>query len=376
MKKKLNITQIQDAMDALGLNQAGLSKRLEVSRAIVSSWLKGDKFPRPDKLLKLGLTLNMPFQELVEKPLTDIEPVIAFRKKGRRKTKDIHIEQAREMGHLLQLLIPYMPNDRLFQPPVLKHPRLDYNYIQKAASRIRDEIGVKNSEPIEFAQLIQKIIEFDVVLIPVFHGNKQNHENALHIFLPASKTTWIYLNIDSNIHDFKFWMAHELGHVIASTLQGDNGENFADSFAQALLFPADQAEAAYEKVKRLRTMKSRINKIIELSNDLIISPVTVFEAINNFARERDCPEINLSPEIYAATANLNKNFLNVAETLLGHRPASVKQYIEMAKGVFKSPFFDILRLYLSENEKSPGFVQSLMDISMLDAKEIHAALVG
>lgn len=376
MKKKLNITQIQDAMDALGLNQAGLSKRLEVSRAIVSSWLKGDKFPRPDKLLKLGLTLNMPFQELVEKSLTDIEPVIAFRKKGRRKTKDIHIEQAREMGHLLQLLIPYMPNDRLFQPPVLKHPRLDYNYIQKAASRIRDEIGVKNSEPIEFAQLIQKIIEFDVVLIPVFHGNKQNHENALHIFLPASKTTWIYLNIDSNIHDFKFWMAHELGHVIASTLQGDNGENFADSFAQALLFPADQAEAAYEKVKRLRTMKSRINKIIELSNDLIISPVTVFEAINNFARERDCPEINLSPEIYAATANLNKNFLNVAETLLGHRPASVKQYIEMAKGVFKSPFFDILRLYLSENEKSPGFVQSLMDISMLDAKEIHAALVG
>ena len=131
MKKKLNIRQIQDAMDRLGLNQAGLSKRLEVSRAIVSAWLKGDKFPRPEKLLRLGLILNMPFQELVKKPLTDIEPVIAFRKKGTRKTKDIHIEQAREMGHLLHLLVPYMPNDRMFQSPVLKHPRLDYNYIQK-----------------------------------------------------------------------------------------------------------------------------------------------------------------------------------------------------------------------------------------------------
>jgi transcriptional regulator with XRE-family HTH domain len=376
MKKKLNIRQIQDAMDGLGLNQAGLSKRIEVSRAIVSAWFKGDKFPRPDKLLKLGLTLNMPFQELVEKPLADIEPVIAFRKKGTRKTKDIHVEQAREMGHLLQLLIPYMPNDRMFQAPVLKHPRLDYNYIQKVASRIREEIGVKNSDLIKFEQLIHKIIEFEVVLIPVFHGNKQNHENALHIFLPSSKTTWIYLNIDSNIHDFKFWMAHELGHVIAPSFQGDDGENFADSFAQALLFPADQAEAAYKQVKRLKTKKSLINKIIELSDELVISPVTVYEAINNFAREADCVEIDLSPDIYAATANLNKTYFNVAETLLGEKPASVEQYIEMAKDVFKSPFFDILRLYLSENEKSPGFVQSLMDISMLDAKEIHAALVG
>jgi transcriptional regulator with XRE-family HTH domain len=376
MQKKLNIRQIQDAMDRLGLNQAGLSKRLEVSRAIVSAWLKGDKFPRPEKLLKLGLILNMPFQELVKKPLTDIEPVIAFRKKGTRKTKDIHIEQAREMGHLLQLLVPYMPNDRMFQSPVLKHPRLDYNYIQKVATRIREEIGVKNNDPIGFEQLISKIIEFEVVLIPVFHGDKQNHENALHIFLPASKTTWIYLNIDSNIHDFKFWMSHELGHVIAPTFQGNDGENFADSFAQALLFPADQAEAAYQQMKRLRTKKGCIKKIIELSNERVISPVTVYEAINSFSRETGCPEIDLSPDIYAATANLNKTYLNVAETLLDERPASVGEYIEMAKENFKSPFFDILRLYLSENEKSPGFIQSLMDISILDAKEIHTALVG
>lgn len=359
----------------LGLNQAGLSKRLEVSRAIVSSWLKGDKFPRPDKLLKLGLALDMPFKELVEKSQADIEPVIAFRKKGARKTKDVHLEHAREMGHLLQLLVPYMPNDRMFQPPVLKHPKLDYSHIQKVANRIRAEIGVKDTDPIGFEQLIQKILEFEVVLIPVFHGNKQNHENALHIFLPASKTTWIYLNIDSHILDFKFWMAHELGHVIAPSLQGDDGENFADSIAQALLFPAEQAEAAYKQVKRQRTKKSAINKIIGLSNELVISPVTVYAAINDFACEMDHPEIALSPDIYAATANLNKKYPKVAEILLGEPPATAEQYIEMAKERFNSPFFDILRLHLSENEKSPGFIQSMMDISMLDAKEIHAVLV-
>ena len=104
--------------------------------------------------------------------------------------------------------------------------------------------------------------------------------------------------------------------------------------------------------------------------------MTVYAAINDYAHEMDLPEIELSPDIYAAAANLNKNYLNVAETLLGEQPTTVEKYIETAKGVFKSPFFHILRLYLSENDKSPGFIQSLMDISMLDAKEIHAALVG
>jgi hypothetical protein len=55
--------------------------------------------------------------------------------------------------------------------------------------------------------MIGKLNNFEVVLIPVFHGRREHHENAFHIFLPASKTTWIFLNLDSNLHDFKFWIA-------------------------------------------------------------------------------------------------------------------------------------------------------------------------
>ncbi|MBU4317898.1 MAG: helix-turn-helix domain-containing protein, partial [Proteobacteria bacterium] len=104
MDKKLNIKRIAAAMDTFGLNQAGLSKKLEVSRTIVSAWFKGDKFPRPDKLLKLGITLSLSFQDLVEKTVTDNEPIVAFRKKATRKTKDIHLAQAKETGQLLELL--------------------------------------------------------------------------------------------------------------------------------------------------------------------------------------------------------------------------------------------------------------------------------
>lgn len=376
MEKKLNIKRIDLAMGELGLNQARISKNLDVSRAIVSSWFKGNKFPRPDKLLKLGSILNLSFHELVEKAVRDSEPIVAFRKKGTRKTKEIHLAQAKEMGQLLELLVPYIPFDRMFQPPALKNPRLEYSFIQKAAQRIRDEIGVKNSDPIEFEQLINKINAFDVILIPVFHGNKENHENALHIYLPASNTTWTYLNLDSNIHDFKFWMAHELGHIISPTLRGDTAEDFADTFAQALLFPYDQAELAYNKLKRQRTKRSQINSIIKISNNLVISPVTVYMAVNKYADENSLAKILLEPDIFAATANLNKTYSNVSETVVGESPISVAQYIEITDTIFHSPFFNILKIYLSENEKSAGFIQSILDTSLLDAKEIHAELVG
>ncbi len=376
MEKQLNIKRIGVAMEDLGLNQAGLSKKIGVSRTIVSAWLKGTKFPRPDKLLKLGHELNLTFQELVLKSLSTKEPIIAFRKKGGRITRDIHLDKAREMGQLLELLVPYIANDSFFHPPVLKKPKLEYRYVQKVADRVRKEIGIKNNDVIEFGHIIDKINEFDAILVPVFHGNKDNHDNALHIFLPSSKTTWIYLNLDTNVHDFKFWMAHELGHVLSPSLSGDEAEDFADIFAQAFLFSEELAENTYYKLKRLRKVNTRIGKILELSEDLTISPITIYKSVLSFTSEYDKETINLEPDIYAVSQNMNKKYYKVSEFLIDKMPLSAERYINMVQKKFKSQFFDILRLYLSENEKSSGFIQSILDTSFLDAKEIHAELVN
>lgn len=362
-------------MDELGLNQSRLAKEMGVSRTIVSSWFKGHKFPRPDKLLKLGVTLGLPFQDMVQKSVTATEPVVAFRKKGRRKTTDTHLALAKEIGRLLELLVPYLPFDRLFQPPVLKEPRLEYNYIQKAAARIRSEIDVKNGV-INFEQLIKKLNEFDVVLIPVFHGQKEHHENALHIHLPNSKTTWIYLNLDSNIYDFKFWMAHELGHVLSPNLTGESAEDFADAFAQALLFSWDQAEAAYLVLKRLRSTRTKINHILGLADSFIISPITIYKAINDYAAESSLEVFELEPDIYAVATNLNKKYPKVSEILNKGILFNASEYIKMSKKIFRSPFFEALRVYISENEKPAGFIQMVLDTSIFDAKEIHAELVN
>ena len=297
MEKKLNMQKISQSMDERGLNQAGLAQSLGVSRTIVSAWFKGRKFPRPDKLLKLGLELGLPFQDLVEKSVTASEPIVAFRKKGRRKTTDLHIENAKDIGLLLEILAPYLPFEDLFQPPYLKEPKLDYSYIQKTAHRIRSEIKVKDGEPIAFEQLIDKLNDFEIVLIPVFHGRRDHHENALHIYLPASKTTWIFLNLDSNLHDFKFWMAHELGHILSPSLTGDSAEDFADVFAQALLFPEMRAEKAFRSLKHLRSTRSRFREILSIADSLKISPITVYKAINDYAAATGLAELNLEPDI-------------------------------------------------------------------------------
>ncbi len=226
----------------------------------------------------------------------------------------------------------------MFQPPALKNPILAYSFIQKAAHRIRQEIGVKTNESIKFEQLIKKINAFEVILIPVFHGNKENHENALHILLPSSNTTWIYLNLDSNTHDFKFWMAHELGHVISPSLRGDTAEDFADTFAQALLFPEDQAEIAYTALREIRIKKDLINKIIEISKPLTISPVTVYKAVNSYAAEKNLPEISLTSNIYAATVNFNNTYPNVSETLAGKHLYQQPSTLILQKGCFIAHF--------------------------------------
>jgi len=376
MNKKLNLDKIYESMDTSGLNKAGLARKMDVSRTIVTSWFKGEKFPKPDKLLKMAVTLGLPFDEIVSRIQSVSEPVVAFRKKTNRKTKDAHIERAKDMGKLLELLVDFLPFENLEHPPTLKQPILEYQYVQKVAARIRENINVSPGKPIDFNMLIDKFIEFEVVIIPVLWGNKENHENALHIYLPSSNTTWVYMNLDSNIHDFKFWLTHELGHVIAPDLKENEAEDFADAFAQALLFPESIAREAYNKIKKLNSIGAKISQIIDYADKFIISPITVLKAINDFASEYGLLKIELGNVFYAATTKFNKKFYIVSETLNDSKSYSASDYLKISNKYFSTPFFDMLKKFLSENDKSPGFIQTLLETSFIDAKEIYEELTS
>lgn len=374
MQTKLNKDKATEAMRAAGLSQTDLATQLDVTKEAVSQWLNNKSFPRPNKLLKLGKLLSLSFDELVIKE--DLfAPVVAFRKMKGTKTKDHHIEKAQEQGRFLKHLVPYLPFDVLEMPPVLKSPSVDYDYLQQVAQKVRKEINVSSDATIDFNHLIKRFNELQAVLIPVLWGSKQRHENAVHIYLPDSQTTWVYLNLDVNIHDFKFWMAHELGHCLSPTLIGDNAEDFADAFAGALLFPAKKAELAFHAIFNLETSANQLKYILELAKSEIISPYTIYYQVNEFAKQSGKSTLAFESELHRWVANFNKNYPNVSELLFDDpKNLNARDYLQIAVEIFDTPFFEVLGQYLREHQKGAGVIQSIMDIPPLDARSIAEEL--
>ncbi len=375
MQRVLRIDEIGDAMAASGLSQAAIARELGVSREAVSKWLRGRAFPRPEKLLRLALLLGLTLDQTMERVPGAADPIVAFRKMGTRKTTEAHIARAQKMGRLLTPVVPYLPFDELVAPPVLKDPRLAYDYVERVAATVRAEIGLRVLDVLDFEHLIGRFRALQAVLIPVLWGARDRHENALHIHLPESATTWVYLNLDSEVHDFKFWMAHELAHVMAPQLRGDEGEDFADSLASALLYPRQAAEAGYRDVRSLHGGGARMNVIKGIAQELTISPITVHERLRCFAESKGLPVVDLGNAIYGAAKNVNREYRTVSEALFDGGAPELADYVRVTRDTFESPFFEALAAYLDEHPRSAGYVQSILDIPLLDAKAIHSELV-
>ena len=377
MERTLNLAAVHEAMTAKGLSQANVAKRLAVSREIVSQWLKAAKMPKPDKLLRLGLLLGLSFNRLVQASAAANEPVVAYRRKARRETTVAHLAQARATGHLLERLVRYLPvAQRLQKPPALKSPRLDYEYVQEVVAGVRRELGVGPTESLTWQTLVRHFQRLDVTLIPVLWGQQEHHGNALHIYLPESMTTWVFLNLDSNQLDFKFWLAHELGHSCTPDVkEADFWEDFADQFAEALLFPEPAARVAYEGLSRLPTPGGRVNRLKEIAGEQTISLVTVHCAVKRYAAAHGLPSLGLVERaLFGAATNLAKGYPTVAcEQWGGHVP-SPQQYLEFAKGRFGSRFFDLVTEYLHQEGQNPAFIQSLLQVPLQDAKGLCGEL--
>lgn len=380
MQKRLNTNNAQQAIEKAGLTQTAVADALGVTKEAVSQWLLHKSFPRPNKLLQLGKLLTLSFDDLVikEDPYT---PKVAFRKMRGTKTKDHHIEKAQEIGRFLRHLVPYLPFNSFEMPPVLKSPICDYDYLRKVTAKVREDINLGPLECVDFTHLIRRFSELQAVVVPVIWGAKQRHENAVHIHLPDSGSTWVYLNLDTNIHDFKFWMAHELGHCLSPSLEGDDAEDFADAFAAGLLYPHELAEQAYTSIMSQASPSARITHVISLADQLTISPWTVIGQVNKYAEFSGLPQIQLSKSAFpGAVTNFNKKYKNLSEALFGnteldeHGHPNARYYIEKAEGAFETPFFEMLRKYLKEHDKGPGYVQTVLDMPLLDARSIHAEL--
>jgi transcriptional regulator with XRE-family HTH domain len=375
--KSLCIDSINSAMQTRGINPSKLSDLIGVSRQTVSNWLNQKDFPRPDKLLKLAMTLEIQFDDLIDivsQPALP-EPIIAFRRMARKVTTDSEIQRAKSMGELLRPLVQYLSYNRLVKPAEFINPVNEYEYIQKIVLDLRSELNIPIEDRVEFEHLIDKFNDLKAIIVPAMWGKKESHENALHILIPDLSATWIYLNLDSAISDFKFWMAHELAHVFTPKLTGTNeGEDFADSFAAAFLFPEECARSSYKKI-HLLTPAAQMNFIKQTALRFVISPITVLNEINRYAIHNKLVQITaLKKSIFGAAKNIEKTFPTVSEHLFDGKAPKAAEFIHQSEKSFGTQFFSTLRKFIDDSGEGSSYVQRVMNIPRIDAIEIYDVL--
>jgi transcriptional regulator with XRE-family HTH domain/Zn-dependent peptidase ImmA (M78 family) len=362
----------KQALLTLGLTQKQLAEQLGVSAQAITNWLSGSDFPRPDKLLKLATTLGLNFSDLIVSS-GEGEPVIAFRKKGGSKTTDEHISKAKAMGALLKPLLRFLPPLPSLRQQV-QNPTCEYEPLQATVKEVRNQIGLGEQAVVEYHDLIGEFHANGSVLIPVLWGAKQNHKNALHILLPKEKVTFIYLNLDTRIEDFKFWMAHELAHVYTPQLAGnDVGEDFADAFAGALLFPKSVASVAYASALKQKDGSSELEKLASFAKLHQISVLSVFREVNRFAKEAGLALLRSTETEVNIRRNTQTGKL-VSESLFTAKQPDAALYIASANNSFKSVFFDSLKKMIKSEGVGASYVHQVMDVPLQDAYGLHSEL--
>ncbi len=374
MQKSLNTILVKERLVEYGLNQSNVSIELAVSREAVSQWLNNKTLPKPSKLLRLGKLLNLSYSDLITKK-EYFEPQIAFRKVRNTKTKDSHIKRAKEMGYALEQLVKYLPQELMIKPPELKTPLNSYEYVQNVVKLIRDKFKITDWE-IKFTEVINIINDFNAILIPVLLGAKKAHENALHIYLSESETTWIYINLDTKIFDFKFWLTHELGHILSPSMTGEKAEDFVDNFAGAFLFPKEIAELKYKEIIQLRRKQERVNLIIDIARELIISPITILKEIEKYSDANNIENIDVGENFYASCTNFTNYYKLISENIFGLQKPNVENYITVSKEKFGTIFFDLLKKYNEKEGITSGYIKTVLNLPPTDVKEIFSYLTN
>jgi transcriptional regulator with XRE-family HTH domain len=371
MAKSLRIDAVSGKMQERGWTQAHLAQQVGVSSQTVTNWLKGRDFPRPSALLKLAVTLGLGFEKLVDTG-DSAEPVVAFRKKAGTKTTDHHVSKARGMGHLLKPLVPLLQEARPLRT-LITSPDCEYGQLRKAVEQTRAELGIGQHAVLSYTHLIGQFQRNAAILVPVLWGKKDRHENALHIRLPEEDVTFVYLNLDVKLEDFKFWIAHELAHVYTPELAGtEQGEDFADAFAGALLFPNECAEAAYREGLG-KSQSGLIAALSRYAHQHQVSLNTVHQQVKRYAKNAGVALLPVEDKTIHQVRNRGPA-PTVSEALFDPMPPDAQKYISVASSVFQSEFFVALERLVKEREAGAGYIQQVLDVPLKDSVSIHRAL--
>lgn len=356
------------------MSQAALADRCQVSREAVSNWLSGESRPRPLKLKAIAETLGIEVKSLLAPDLSNV-PVVAYRTKKKEPATDSSLAAARELAVQLRQLVPYAHTPH-FSPARLDSPQVDHDYVYEVTQAIRRRLSLSKNEPISRDQLLNLHHEFRSILVPVrWTGDRTGHENALSVYLPDSKSSWVIFSLNARNDDFNYWLAHELAHCYSlHALTGDVGEDFAELFAQELLFPTDAATAAIEEIF---SYSDPIIRAHYLADAYSISVVTVLKQTERIAKASGREFTSLQTEEFWREWNKTRDLVpTVARALFGADEIGVREYIETAEVIFKTPIFSAIAQWQeAESGRSPAFISSVLNVGLEEAVELSHILI-
>ncbi|MDA3832455.1 MAG: hypothetical protein PF495_03575, partial [Spirochaetales bacterium] len=191
------------------------------------------------------------------------------------------------------------------------------------------------------------------------------HLQKLHMFC-------LYVNVETKVCDFTFWLIHELAHILTPELSKEDSEMFADSFAGALLFPEARAKALSEELSSISNVGLKVNRILEEAKILGVAPICICKEINRFLAEYNEPVLDF--DTYGASSNFLKFVPLLSDLLFEAKLPSAQKYVEETSSYFGSAFWDALSVWVIENNKTSSAVQTVLNIPLSDAKEVWAYL--
>jgi transcriptional regulator with XRE-family HTH domain len=363
--KRIDSAALEARLAELGLSQSAVADRLGCSREAVSQWMLGKSFPRPRALLELASITGLSFDRLVVAEAVN-GPQYAYRNHRNAKLTDDLRERAEDMVAALQQMLPCFRFETSFAPPLLSEPRNEKAYIDEVARELREACGCRGGEPMQEQRILRYFDRLRTVFIPVLWGEKG--PNGLHIGLKGNTANFVYVNVQTKLSDFKYWLVHELAHVLTPSLSEEDGESFAEGLSGVILFPGEAAAEFLEQLDRAPTAGAIVNAVIDKASTFGISPVTVWRRTREYAEAHGIRLEDLN--IYGAASNYDKTVKTLAAVLFGEEIPSVEKYIADSASWFGTRFFDGLKTYIRAEGKGPSSVQRVLGVSMSDAKGV------
>lgn len=375
----LNTPAIKSAMSALGLTGSALAEQCGVSKEATSNWLSGESLPRPSKLTKLAEVLGLSVDTLLESEDDIVEPVFAYRTKQNRAVSGPARASAEELARHLQQLLPLVDERSEFAPPQVVEPLLDEEHIRKVAESVRASIGLSAADPISDEQMVSLFHSFGAFLVPVLWGlDKEQHENALSVYLPDSRASFVVFNLGCKADDYKYWLAHEYGHCLSlHKLQDEEGETYAESFAKHLVFPVAAAKECWTHVQAESTKAARLHVAQETADRFGISIVTVLKGLDAEALESTGSDTGLLDKGFWPMWKLSRRQMpSVALGLFGTDSPAPEDYIARTEAAYGTPIFKALAEFQREEGRNPSFIAHTLKVGLGEAIGLSYALWG